>query len=106
MEVIKIAALHLEGEAHEWLFHGLSTLVHASISSYLDFTWRLVERFYPRDAEAQFVGLTKLKQLEYLETYISKFLKLSIMVSNLTMTRRVFMFIDGLVTIAWVGEIH
>lgn len=26
MEAIKIEAFHLEGEAHEWWFHGLSTL--------------------------------------------------------------------------------
>ena len=37
MEAIKIAALHLEGEAHEWWFHGLSTLGHASVTSYADF---------------------------------------------------------------------
>ena len=73
MEAIKIAALHLEGEAHEWWFHGLSTLGHASITSYSDFTRRLVERFDPRDPEAHFVELTKLKQMGGLEIYISSF---------------------------------
>jgi len=28
-EAIKMAALHLEGESHEWWFHGLTTLGHA-----------------------------------------------------------------------------
>ena len=30
-EAIKIAALHLEGEAHDWWFHGLYTLGHANV---------------------------------------------------------------------------
>ena len=34
MEAIKIAALHLEGEAHDWWFHGLSTLGHANVTAY------------------------------------------------------------------------
>ena len=38
MEAIKIAALHLKGELHEWWFHGLSTLGHASVTSYANFT--------------------------------------------------------------------
>ena len=53
--------------------------------------------FDPRDLEAHLVGLTKLKQLGYLETYIYEFLKLSIMISDLTMTKIVYMFIDGMV---------
>ena len=62
MEAIKIAALHLEGEAHDWWFHGLSTLCHTNLTAYLDFTRRLVERFDRRDREAPFMGLAKLKQ--------------------------------------------
>ena len=33
IEAIKIAALHLEGEAHEWWFHGLTRLGHHHITS-------------------------------------------------------------------------
>ena len=61
MEAIKIAALHLEGEAHEWLFHGLCTLGHANITSYVLFTQRLVKIFDRREPEAHFVELAKLK---------------------------------------------
>ena len=96
MEAIKIAALHLEGEAHDWWFHGLSTLGHANVSAYSQFTRRLVERFDRRDPEEPFIELAKLKQLGNPETYISEFLKLSVMVPNLSTARRVYMFIDGL----------
>ena len=41
-QAIKYSTLHLEGEAHEWWYHGLVTLGHASITSYLDFTQRLI----------------------------------------------------------------
>ena len=34
MEAIKIAVLQLEGEAHDWWFHGLSTLGHANVTAY------------------------------------------------------------------------
>ena len=97
MEAIKIVALDLEGEAHEWWFHGLYTLGHASVTYYVYFTQRLVERFDPRNPKAHFFELTKLKQTGYLEIYIYEILKLLVMVSDLTVTRRVCMFIDGLV---------
>ena len=62
MEAIKIVVLHLEGEAHDWWFHGLSTLGHANVTEYSEFTRRLVERFDRRDPEAPFMGLENLKQ--------------------------------------------
>jgi len=38
VEAIKMVTLHLGGEAHEWWFHGLSTLGHAKVTPYEDFT--------------------------------------------------------------------
>ena len=61
IEAIKIAALHLEGEAQDWWFHGLTTLGNHHITSYSAFTKNLVERFDPRDPEAHFAKITKLK---------------------------------------------
>ena len=62
MEAIKFSALHFEGEAHNWWFHGLSTLGYANVTAYSEFTRRLVERFDRRDSEAPFMSLAKLKQ--------------------------------------------
>ena len=42
---IKITTLHFEGEAHNWWFHGLSTLGPINVNTYAKFTRRLVERF-------------------------------------------------------------
>ena len=83
IEAIKIAVLHLEGEAHDWWFHGLSTLGHANVTTYSVFKTRLVERFDRRDPEAAFMGLANLKQSGNPKTYISEFLRLSIMVPDL-----------------------
>ena len=55
-----------------------------------------MESFDRRDPEVPFMGLAKLKQSGNPETYISEFLKLSVMVPDLSTTRRVYMFIDGL----------
>ena len=96
VEAIKIATLHFEGEAHNWWFHGLYTLGNNNVTTYAKFTRRLVERFDQKDPEAPFISLAKLKQAGYAETYIFDFLRLSVMVPNLSIARRVYMFIDGL----------
>ena len=96
MEAINIAALHFEGEAHNWWFHGLSTLGHANVTTYSEFSRRLVERFDRKDPEEPFMSLAKLKKLGNAESYISEFLRLSVMVPDVYATRRVYMFIDGL----------
>jgi hypothetical protein len=57
-EAISFATLHLEGEAHEWWYHGLVTLGHNRITSYLEFTERLMERFDKKDPELHFRDLT------------------------------------------------
>ena len=96
IEAIKIAALYLEGEAQDWWFHELTTLGHHHITSYSAFTKKLVERFDPRDSEAHFSKITKLKQEGDLEEYIVEYLQLSVMVSNLTMSRKICMFVNGM----------
>ena len=95
-EAIKIAALHLEGEAHDWWFHGMATLGHSGVTAYVDFSQRVIEWFDRRDPKEHFVELTKLKQTKSLDTYISEFLKLSVMVPNLSSAKMIYMFIDGL----------
>ena len=59
-DVIKYATLHLDGEAHEWWQHGMTTLGHASIISYIEFTQRLIEIFDRKDLEMYFWELTQL----------------------------------------------
>jgi hypothetical protein len=37
LDAIKFATLYLEGKAHEWWYHGMTTLGHAHITSYTEF---------------------------------------------------------------------
>jgi hypothetical protein len=60
-EAISFATLHLEGEAHEWWHHGLVTLGHNHITSYREFTERLMDRFGRRDPK---IHLRDLAQFE------------------------------------------
>ena len=72
-EAINFATLHLEGEAHEWWYHGLVTLGHCRITSYREFTERLMDRFDRRDLEIHFRDLAQLRQTDTAEAFITKF---------------------------------
>ena len=73
------------------------TLGHSTVTAYAEFTRRLIERFDRRDPEEHFVELTRLTQTESLDTYISDFLRLSVMVPDLSAAWMIYMFIEGLV---------
>jgi hypothetical protein len=45
MEAIKFATMYLDGKAHDWWYHGLTTLGHNQIVAYTEFTQRLIDRF-------------------------------------------------------------
>lgn len=64
VEAIKMAILHLEGEAHNWWFHKMSTLGHATVTSCDNLTQRIVKHFHRRDSKSHFRELTQLKQTE------------------------------------------
>ena len=56
----------------------------------------MIKRFDWRDPEEHFVELTKLKQTGSPDTYIFEFLRLSVMVPDMSSTKMIYMFIDGL----------
>ena len=66
------------------------------MTTYAEFTRRLVERFDRKVPEAPFISIEKLKYSRDAETYISKFLRFSVMVPNPSIARRVYMFINVL----------
>ena len=43
LEAIKVVALHLEGEAQDWWFHRMAMLGHSGVTTYVEFTQRLIE---------------------------------------------------------------
>jgi hypothetical protein len=86
----------LDGEAHEWWYHGLVTLGHASITSYLDFTQRLMDRFDKKDPELHFRELAQLRQSGTPDAYISEFQRIAVMVTDVSEHRLIMLFIEGL----------
>ena len=96
VDAIKLATLHLDGEAHEWWYHGLVTLGHSSITSYLDFTQRLIDRFDRKDPEIHFRELAQLRQAGNAESYISEFQRVVVMVTDITEPRLIMLFIEGI----------
>jgi hypothetical protein len=60
-EAISFTTLHLEGEEHKWWHHGLVMLGHSHITSYREFTERIMDRFERRDPEIHFMDLAQLR---------------------------------------------
>jgi hypothetical protein len=73
IEAISFATLHLEGEAHELWYHGLVTLDHSCITSYREFTYRLMDRFDRKDPKIHFRDLSQLRQIGTAEAFITEF---------------------------------
>jgi hypothetical protein len=88
--------LHLEGEAQDWWYHGMTTLGHAHIVTYAEFTGRLVHRFDRRDPELSFRDLAQLKQTGSADAYISDLQRISVMVTDISEARLVMLFTEGL----------
>ena len=75
----------MDREAHEWWYHGLVTLRHNTITSYPNFTQRLVEWFYQKDSEVHFRELTQLKQTGS-----------AVMVTDISESRLIMLFTEAL----------
>ena len=95
-DALKMAILHLEGEASDWWFHGVITLGHYHILSYEGFSNALMERFEKKDLELLVKELAQLKQVGTAEAYMLDFEKLSVMVFYVSMARLVLLFTEGL----------
>ena len=95
-DAIKLATLHLDGKAHEWWYQGLVTLGHSSITSYLDFTQRLIERFDWKDPEIHFRELAQLRQIGSAKSYILEFQRVAVMVMDITEPCLIMLFTEGL----------
>ena len=72
------------------------TLGNFTMTTYAEFTQRLLEIFDQRNLEDHFVELTRLKQTGSPETYIADFLRVLVMVIDLFAARMIYMFVEGL----------
>ena len=93
---IKLATLHLDGEAHEWWYQGLVTLGHNTIHSYSEFTQKLMEWCDKKDPEIHFRELTQLRQTGSAEAFISEFQRIAVMVTDVSQSRLTMLFTEAL----------
>jgi hypothetical protein len=87
MDAIKFATMYLEGKAHDWWYHGLTTLGHNQSVAYTEFTQRLIDMFDQGDPELHFRELTQLRQTRSLEVYIEEFQRIAVMVHKMCLNR-------------------
>jgi hypothetical protein len=95
-KAINFITLHLEGEAHKWWYHGLVSLGHNHITSYLEFNENLMERFDRRDLELHFKDLTQLRQTGSVKAFITEFQWKAVAVSNIFQQWLVMLFIEAM----------
>jgi hypothetical protein len=96
MDAIKFSTMYLDGKAHDWWYHGLTTLEHNQNTSYMEFTQRLIDRFDQGDSKLPFRELTHLRQTGSLEVYIEEFQRLAVMVQDVSQARLMMLFTEGL----------
>jgi hypothetical protein len=108
MESINFATMYLYGKAHDWWYHGLTTLGYNQIVTYTEFTQRLIDRFDQGDTELHFRELTQLKKIGVVEVYIEEFQRLAVMVQDISQTRLMMLFTEGLMEPlkGWVKSFH
>jgi hypothetical protein len=106
VEAIKYATLHVEGESHECGYHGLVTLGHPNITSYVEFNQSLMDKLDKKDPEIHFRKLAQLRQIGTLKEYITYFQRKVVMVTDISQQKLVMLFTEGLAQPlrGWVKE--
>ena len=69
---------------------------HNTITSYSDFTQRIMDHFYKKDPEIHFKDLAQLKQTGSAKTFISEFQRISVMVSDISKSQLIMVFTEAL----------
>lgn len=59
-DALQFAILHLEGTSHDWRHHGLITQGNQNITSYEEFSQKLIKRFDRKHPQENFKKLTQL----------------------------------------------
>jgi hypothetical protein len=108
LDVIKFVTIYLEGKVHDWWYHGMNNLGHNQFTSYPEFTQRLIDRFDQGDPEIHFRDLTQLKQTGSPKSYIEEFKRVAVMVPDISPTRLLMLFTEGLLEplCGWVKDFN
>jgi len=72
------------------------TLGHSRITSYREFTDRLMDRYERKDPEIHFRDLAQLRQIGIAESFITKFQQVVMVVTDISEPRLIMLFTKGL----------
>jgi hypothetical protein len=108
MDAIKFSTLYFEGKSHEWWYHGMTTLGHAYITSYANFTQRLIDKFDQGDLVLHLCELTQLKKTSTTEVFIEEIQRLAVMVPDVSESRLMMLFFEILIEplCGWVKDFN
>lgn len=95
-DALQFVIMHLEGIAHDWWHHGLITQGHQNITSYGEFSQKLIKRFDRKHPQENFKKLTQLRQQGIVEDYIKEFQRIFVQVTRVDDERFTYFFIEGL----------
>ena len=93
---LQFTILHLEGTTHDWWNYGLITQGHQNITSYEEFSQKLIKRFDRKHPQENFKKLTQLRQQGTIEDYIKEFQRISIQFIGVDDECFTYLFIEGL----------
>jgi hypothetical protein len=72
------------------------TLGHSRITSYREFTDRLMDRFHRKDPEIHFRDLAQLRQTGTAEAFITEFQWVAVAVTDISEPKLIMLFTEGL----------
>ena len=95
-DAIQFASLYLEDVAYDWWYHGMTTQAHDQVTTFDDFSQRVIDRFDLKDDEEYFKEFSKLKQTKLVNESIEEFQKVVVMLPDMRKNRIVYLFLDEL----------
>ena len=95
-DALQFAILHLEDTTHDWWHQGLITQGHQNITSYEEFSQKLIKRFDRKHPQENFKKLTQLRQQGTIEDYIKEFQRIYVQVIGVDDECFTYLFIEGL----------
>ena len=83
-DTLQFSILHLEGIANEWWHNGLLSLGHQHVTSYQEFSQKLIKHFDQIEPEWYFKELAHLRQHGIVEEYENEFQTFLVMVPDIS----------------------
>ena len=95
-DVVQFASLHREDAAYDWWYHGMTTQGHDQVTTFDDFSQRVMDRFDLKDNDEYFKELSNLRQTKSVNEYVEEFQKVIVIIPDISEKVIAYLFLDGL----------